>query len=122
MVMSTPISAPLALDSPAQVARVLDAHAAAFDREDDLPRLRIGRRLAEENLAVDAVIRAFLFLHRPRADEAERSKVRGRHFNARRLSANRNGGRLSGEYVQRTSFLQRDEIALLPLGGFELLK
>ena len=61
-----------AVQHAAQIAHVLHAGLAAFDLNDDLFRLGRFRVIAEKDFAVNAVVRAFLLLDGPRADEAER--------------------------------------------------
>jgi len=55
-----------------QVAHVLDAWLAASDLYDDLLRHARFEVVAEENLPVDALVRAFLLFDGPRAHQAQR--------------------------------------------------
>ena len=62
----------LTVKHTAQIAHVFHAGLAAFDLDDDLFRFGGFRVVAEKNLAVNAVIRTFLLLDRPGADQSER--------------------------------------------------
>ena len=62
----------LAVQHAAQIAHVFYAGLAAFDLNNNLFRLGGFGVVAEKDFAVNAVVRAFLLLDGPRADEAER--------------------------------------------------
>jgi len=61
----------LEIQFPAQIAHVFHAGLAAFEFNDDLPRLGGFRFVAKKNLAVNALVRAF-FCSMGRADETQR--------------------------------------------------
>ena len=65
----------LPVQHAAQVAHIFDAGLAAFDLNDDLLRLARLRVVAEKNLPVNAVVRAFLLLDGPRAIISAEARV-----------------------------------------------
>ncbi len=65
----------LVIQHAAQISHVLHAGLAALDLNDDLLRLRRFRVVAEENLAVNAVVGAFLLFFGPGAHEPQRPSL-----------------------------------------------